>query len=942
MPDIKAHYDPPPPIPSYEEATAGSTSGRAASDNEPWTPAGDDDDDNREGRSLLNNDPVNTTTNRPGRHRSEGYRPPTVETDDEDSLFSSDSDSDSDETAHVRREMQEMEIEDAEHDDNSSNFSTLLRKRMGISLPKWRWSWRWSLPQLRMRDIRLGQEESRNTGPSGDGEPSEPAPSRWRRWALPIALPAVNSTAMLIVVGRLLAIMVVLGFVYLLFMSDLFAGIGRRMGSQMFDPESVRIHVQSQVDPLRIRENLRQFTKYPHIAGTEGDYALALDMKNEFVKYGLEDISVEQYYVYLNYPTKEGRSVRIIPEGNKPGYTAQLEEQNVNGPSAGHQTYVFHGHSKSGEVSGPLIYGGFGTRQDFKQLHDSGIDTKGAIALVRSRGQEDNGALKVKAAEMAGFVGCLIYIDPSDFNFTGKGEQNGDNASWLPYDGVMRQAVSLTNWIIGDPLTPGWESTKDMPRLPRKEAEALPKIPSLPLSWFDARHFLLLIQGIGQKVDLQGSSVNAGDKEWWTGNLSSPIIHLKNEQDEEDKKAIWNVYGRITGVEQSSKSIIIGNHRDAWTLGAIDPGSGTAVFLEMARIFGDLLRRGWRPLRTIEFMSWDAEEYNLAGSTEFVEKNLDGLRDDAMAYINLDAAVTGSSFKAMGSPVFRKLLLQILGRVSDPNFNTTIRDVWTQQKNDIENLGWESDYLAFQDIAGTSSLDLAFEGGASPAFSAYDNFAWMETLGDPGFVYHTLLGQILGLLILELADRPVMPFDMDAYAQRIGGWIDDLVKWSENKGLNQAGTTPVSLDVLKEAGAEISQAVAHFEKWEVEWENRVVKASGWESNGLGGQRDNYNIRMAHFDTKLLDLAEQGGGVRLSSLFHEIIITNIRQSDPQPHPIQTRRLRPSPLARRQLPLFPSHLRHHPGPELDASQRDDRQGRADYEGCCKDAERVGADG
>jgi hypothetical protein len=868
MPDVKARYDPPPPIPSYEEAVAG-TSREAAYDNDLWTPGGDNDDDTREGRSLLNNAP----TNRPGQPAG-GYQAPTVETDDEDSLFGPDDDSES-EAEHVRREMQEMEVEDPEHDDNS--ISTLLRKRMGINLPKWRWSWSWRprLPQLRVRDIRLGQEESRNTASGGEGEQAEPASSPWGQWwatggGLPLSLPpAVNSTALLILVGRLLAVFVVLGFVYLIFMSDLFTGITRRMGSQMFDPESVRLHVQSQVDPLRLRENLRQFTKYPHIAGTEGDYALAQDVKSEFVKYGLEDVSMEQYHVYLNFPKEHGRSVRIQQDGAKPGYSARLEEQGEGRPSAGHMPYAFHGHSKTGDVKGPLIYGGYGTRADFKRLHDMSVDTKGAIALVRSRGPDDNAGLKVKAAEMAGFAGCLIYAAPVREESGHDGEDITQPA-FRHHDRVVRQSVSLTNWVIGDPLTPGWESTKDLPRVHRNEATALPKIPSLPLSWFDARHFLLLIEGmgekvkiedgIGEKVDMDGPSVAPDAEAWWTGNSSSPIIHLVNDQDEEDKKAIYNVYGRIAGVEQSSKSIIIGNHRDAYTLGATDPGSGTAVFLEMARIFGDLLRRGWRPLRTIQFMSWDAEEYNLAGSTEFVEKNLDNLRDDAMAYINLDAAVTGNKFKAMGSPVFRKILAGVMSRVNDPNLNATVQEIWAQQGGDIENLDWESDYLAFQDIAGTSSLDIAFEGQDTPSFSAYDDFAWMEVIGDPGFVYHTLLGQILGLLILELADRPIMPFDMDAYGRRINGWIDDLIKWSGKKGLPKDGNNPVNLTVLKEAGAGISKAVEHFEKWERQWQTTVVAASGWESNGLGTARDSYNTRMAHFETKLLDI-EQGGGVR---------------------------------------------------------------------------------
>lgn len=877
-PDSKSTYD--PPIPSYDEAIsgAGRAAGRSAFESGAWTSSAaaddDNDDEHREGHSLLRSGAPSAG---PRRHRSGGYRAPTAETEaeDEGSIFGdggaeADGDSDTDdEAAHVRREMFEMDVIDAERDDDrSSNFSALLwGKRIGfpLSLPRWRWSWR---PRLQ---IRLGQDDGAGTrltdedGAEGGG--GGPAPPRWRRWCFPVASwPALNSMVLLTVLGRLLALLLVLGFVYLLFVTDLFKGISRRIGSQVFDPESVRMHVQSSVDPGRMREDLREFTRYPHIAGTEGDYGLALDTRNKFVSYGLEDVTVDQYWVYLNYPTAHGRAVEIMGDNDQPVWSAELEEQDVERfgrPDAGHQTYAFHGHSKSGDVKGPLIYANYGSREDFKALQDSGIDTRGAIALVRYRGSEDDAALKVKAAEMAGFAGCLIYTDPAD-----GGSAEGATAPdgrYMPRDGVRRQAVSLTNWVVGDPLTPGWESIKSLPRLAKEKSPGLVQIPSLPLASRDAEVLLAHLQGFGQRVPQGWVGGVPALGEWWTGNLSSPVVRLKNEQDEDEKKAIWNVYGRISGVEQSSKSILIGNHRDAWTLGATAPGSGTAVFLEVARIFGDLMSRGWRPLRTIEFMSWDAGEYNLAGSTEFVEKNTDNLRDDAMAYINLDMAVTGAEFHAAGSPVFRQILLGILNRVSDPNFNATIGELFYRRQGDIETPGYDSDYVAFQDIAGTSSLDLTFKGEGVPSFSAYDNFEWMETVGDPGFVYHALLGQIVGLLALELADRPIMPFEMGAYADSLRRWVEELEQWSANKGANQAGATPLDFGVLKAASAEVTHATHEFEQWELEWEARVRAASGWESSGLGGSRETYNNRMAHFETQLLDL-EQGGGVRRSYCF----------------------------------------------------------------------------
>jgi hypothetical protein len=46
----------------------------------------------------------------------------------------------------------------------------------------------------------------------------------------------------------------------------------------------------------------------------------------------------------------------------------------------------------------------------------------------------------------------------------------------------------------------------------------------------------------------------------------------------------------------------------AWVLGAADPTSGTASIHETIRGFGELLKKGWKPMRTIVFASWDAEE----------------------------------------------------------------------------------------------------------------------------------------------------------------------------------------------------------------------------------------------------------------------------------------------------------------------------------------------
>lgn len=856
-PSEKSRYEPAPPIPSYDEAVAGSTSSttlpwpHALSPSPSSTGIDSTPDHEAEAQSLLSHARQQLE---PSRRAPAGYRPPHVESDDEGSEWSLDDDgSDADEAAHVRREMHELEIEDPLSNSNLSTSSWTKRIRLSrFSLPAWKWRWR--LPRLTVRLPRRADQ------PDADGESPESGETR-TVWRLPTI--TLTSRDVVLIVGRLLALIVIFGTIYLLFLTDIFSSMSRRLNGQMFDPEAVRQFVQFQVESEQIRESLRHFTSFAHIAGTEGDYALAMDVHNSFVKNTFDHVLVDEYYVYLNYPRKDGRAVEIMSaDGNKAVWSAVLEEKEIGGETAGHQTYVFHGHSKSGDVRGPLIYANYGSRSDFKRLADKGIDTKGAIALVRYHGTQKNLGLKVKAAEMAGFVGCIVYSDPADDGFV-KGEP-APQGRFMPSDGVQRGSVGLSNWIIGDVLTPGWESKEESPRMKVDQTKGLVKIPSLPIAWRDAQVLLQHIQGFGDRCPKSWRG-GVPDVKWWSGNSSSPIVHLKNEQDENEKQKIWNIYGKIEGIEQSEKSIIIGNHRDAWAFGASEANAGTAIMLEVARVFGELVAKGWRPLRSIEFMSWDAEEYNSIGSTEFVERNLDVLQNQGVAYINLDGAISGRDFHAAGSPVFRKLVAKVIERVFDPVANATLLALWKERKADLEPLGSAGDYVAFQNMAGTSSLDIRFGGAAHPSHSSYDNFQWMESVGDPEFVYHGLLGQVLALLIIELADRPVLPFDMGNYASSLSRYLGSLWQWADKKGITQGDSKKIDLDPVSHAIEHVQRAVAQFEKWEPYWEQNVIAQNGWEPAALGIRRWDYNNRMSAFETNLLDL-EPAGGVRASSFF----------------------------------------------------------------------------
>ena len=106
----------------------------------------------------------------------------------------------------------------------------------------------------------------------------------------------------------------------------------------------------------------------------------------------------------------------------------------------------------------------------------------------------------------------------------------------------------------------------------------------------------------------------------------------------------------------------------------------------------------------------DGEEYNLIGSTEHVEGRMDELRRNAIAYLNVDVAVTGSELHASASPLLQTALLNAMENVADPINNKSLRAVWAEKGSSLQGLGAGSDYVAFQDMAGTSSMDIGFTG----------------------------------------------------------------------------------------------------------------------------------------------------------------------------------------------------------------------------------------
>jgi hypothetical protein len=837
------------PIPTYEEAT----SSRPTSSSQYRGPQEVSDDAERQGLLHESN--------------QSAYRPPTVESarssvDSDLQLPEVNGDDD-------RRQIEELDYLDPGQDANGRG-GVYHRARLRSQFSKHLANISATFSSLRLPFRSLYTPVA--TGDTNT-EPTTPSNPRPRRPWLPQLSNPWNSVPAQYrlsapTFARLCGLFTIMALIYVLFALDMLPNGARQIGRN-FDPESVRQFVQENVNPTNIQEFLRHITSYDHVAGTEGDLYLAKWIEGIWAEGGgMDDMAMWKYWVYLNYPTKDGRSVKIVePEGKK--WTAKLEEEQVDDSKT--QTWAWHGHSKSAEATGHLVFANKGRREDFKWLKDYGVETKGCIALIRYASDILPG-LQVKAAEEAGCVGALLYSDAA-----GDGDVWPDSA-FRPADSVQRADVAVSNWVLGDPLTPGRASRQNARREEVNANAALPQIPSLPLSWRDAEVLINSLQDVGVRVpnDWIGGVGSKPGRHWYSGasdGRAATIVELKNDNDESTKQRIYNLHALFEGLEQPQKKLIVGARRDAWCFGS---ATGTAMLMEVANIFAELRKLHWRPLRSIEFVSWDAGMFGAVGATEYVEDNVGYLRDNGVAYLNIDPGVFGNDFTAEGSPLLRKALMHVLGRVTDPGRNDTLKHVWRNQHESLNGLSSSSepsDALPFQSLAGTSVLDFGFkrdDPNAYPRGSCYETYDWMRKFGDNNdFSYHQTLAQIWALLILEIADRPLIPFDLKAYADTITTAVNDLEKFAMQTytDLNPQQAHPPSPAELKDltgntfdlahlhaAASQLRTATKYFHTFEDAWSTVVMADGGLETSQWAFKRLDYNNKIAHFETDLLDLA----------------------------------------------------------------------------------------
>ena len=525
----------------------------------------------------------------------------------------------------------------------------------------------------------------------------------------------------------------------------------------------------------------RLFTSEPHPAGSKRNNELAEYMAAEWRKQGLENVVIRQYDVYSSEP--KSTSLEMI---SPVPFKASLREAAYDEDPDTKNTRIsaaWTGMSISGDVTAPVVYAHSGNPEDYAVLRKKGIDVKGKIVLVRYSNPYSYRGFKALTAQREGAAAILIYSDPAEDGFK-KGKVFPEGP-WGPETHIQRGAITYDFIVPGDPLTPGWASVPGARRIASQDAQSLPKIMALPLSWADAKPLLENMGGPVAPADWQGGLAI----QYHLGGEQARV-HLKIEMDN-SIKPYFVVEGRIQGADVPDQWIVLGNHRDAWVFGGVDPSSGTASMMEMTRAFGTLLKQGVRPRRTLVFCSWDGEEVGLTGSTEWGEQFGEELQKKAVAYINVDSSVSGPDFDGSAVGSLAPMLIETTHSLEDPS-GVSLYEAWKNaraKKNKDSGdgpatdfvladtrIGSGSDHTVFLNYVGIPVIGLSFDGSYGVYHSAYDNFYWMNHFGDPGYRYHTLASNLWGVLALRLANADLLPFDFDSYAQNVRAFVKDLSK----------------------------------------------------------------------------------------------------------------------------------------------------------------------
>ncbi|GFY98012.1 peptidase M28 family protein [Actinidia rufa] len=529
-----------------------------------------------------------------------------------------------------------------------------------------------------------------------------------------------------------------------------------------------------------LSSDLRALTLHPHLAGTPPAAQTAAYVQSHFQTLGL-DTRTNVYNALLSYPVHSSLSAHF---SNGTAADILLDESGAGGKNV---VRPYHAYAPSGAAYGRAVFVNYGREEDYRALAARGVSVAGCVAVAR-RGTSLSRNSVVEGAAEKGAAAVLLYTESEEGRREIRvgGQRRCEEISENTLDADFGRRGGGDSEIAG-----GCQGARMSGGIPSR-----PRLGGLVLAL------------------LCSTSLIRVRKRWQKSKMFLPVIR---------------------GLEEPDRFVLLGNHRDAWTYGAVDPNSGTAALLDIARRFALLMRLGWNPRRTIVLCSWDAEEFGMVGnvlspsvtisvmigSTEWVEQNLVNLGSKAVAYLNVDCAVQGPGFYAGATPQLDDLLVEVTKMVKDPDSEgMTLYKTWktTNKGVNIQRLaGVDSDFAPFVQHAGVPSIDMYYGRDFPVYHTAFDSYNWMAKYGDPLFQRHVAIAGVWGLAALHLGDDPILPLNYLSYAAQLQEYTNVLSNLLEG----DASLHPLTASIrefaaaAKEAHKEAKETEGARDNWAI-------------------------------------------------------------------------------------------------------------------------------
>lgn len=548
------------------------------------------------------------------------------------------------------------------------------------------------------------------------------------------------------------------------------------------DFAEVHKKIADMINRGNIKENSYHYSEYPHPPGSQQNMILAKEMAKNWKKYGFDKTELFKYRVFLSFPKqpaevhlKKNRNIlKIMQIKNEPAFGESEKKGRV--------IYPFNAYSISGDVTGEVVFVNYGLPEDYKKLENMNVILKKKIFLIRY-GTPRPRSLLIADAYRQGSVGVIFYSDPYDYTYKGQEYPNG----WmLNKYGVQRGSIYE---LYGDALSLGYPSKEHYYRANSSSYKYSSRIPAQPVSAQVAKEIFKFMEDDSKSLPSTFQGALNVPYRLQSGTGRKITLKVWNELSDKDT---YVVCGSLFGREEPDRYVILGNHRDAWTYGASDPVSGSAVMTEVLRVLGKAKKKmNYRPRRSIMICSWGAEEAAMLGSTEWAEDNANFISTKVVAYLNVDQAVEGNytiqikSLDHMAESIFEaskhvkcpedhnKTLFQDMNHKHSMLLKETSDLIHPQYSSP----GGVSDNKCFSQRHGVAVSDYRYTYSrldfpklvvhSGHYHTLYDSFDWMSKFIDPSFDHHETIGKLWVKHALLIADSEIIPLDLEAYARQV-------------------------------------------------------------------------------------------------------------------------------------------------------------------------------